>query len=276
MQNDRTITYPEASPVFPQLFHSGHLSIPTQGVLVALGLLAALQLATWLAPRLQLSAERVWSVLVLGAVALFAGTRLLVVAFNLSDFIQHPFWMLGLTMVRDERFFYGGALPALLACLGYVAAYRLPLLRTADCLAPAVGLSLAFASLGDFAAGSNFGQPASAALGVVYTNRLAMLWSGTPLGIPLLPIALYACALHLLLALIAVILTQRSRIAGETAALWLFTAGLGSFLLEQLRYRFADEPLLLGAFSLAQGAAILAVLTAGTIWLRPRAETHRA
>jgi phosphatidylglycerol:prolipoprotein diacylglycerol transferase len=257
--------------VHPILFHLGHVAVSTQGVLVAFGLLAALQLACLLAPRRDLDPGRLWNLCLAALLTLFLGERMLVIACNLRDFIAHPFWMLGLAVVRDERYFYAGVLLALGAGCAYVAAWRLPWRATLDCLAPAAGLALACLSFGSLAAGADFGRPTTPAWGLVYTSRLAARASNTPLGIPLIPVALYAGLLHLCLAACALWLVWRcpqpASQPGPPAALWLFAAGLSTVLLEQLRYRLPGELLVANAFTPAQTLGVLAVLSSAAMLL---------
>jgi phosphatidylglycerol:prolipoprotein diacylglycerol transferase len=261
----------------PILFHLGHIAFSTDGVLAALGLLAGLQLSCSLAPKLGVAPDRIWTLGFVMLASLFLGQRLLVIAFNLRDFIDHPFWMLGLTLVRDERYFYAGALLALCAGAGYISAWRLPWLRVADCLAPGAGLALVFSSLGNLAAGADVGVVTSAHWGIIYTSRIAARTSGTPLGVPLLPLALYSALAQAGIAAVALLLilrVGRARTTGHATGFWLFTAGLATVLLEQLRYRFPGELLLADVFTPAQSLGILAV-AAGAALLLLRPDTPR-
>ena len=268
----------------PILFHLGRVTVSTEGVLVAFGLLAGLQLACLLGTRSGLDPDRLWNLGLLSLLTLFLSERMLVIACNLRDFIDHPLWMLGLATVRDERYFYGGVLLAICAGVGYLLAWRLPWRSVLDALAPGASLALGCASLGALAAGSNFGRPTTAAWGITYTSRVAARTSGTPLGIPLAPVALYAAILYLLLAAWGTgaargkTSVRGSRPKGSVAGWWLFTAGLGSILLAQLRYPSANEPLVLAAFTPDQSLGILAVLAGAALLLHippQRAEDTR-
>ncbi len=245
----------------PTLFHLGHVAVSTEGVLVAFGLLAGLQLACLLAPRRGIAPDRIWNLGLITLLTLFLGERMLVIAFNLRDFIDHPFWMLGLTVVRDERYFYGGVLLAICAGGGYILAWRLPWRSVLDTLAPGAGLALACLSFGAFTAGASLGRPTTAAWGFTHTSG--------PAGIPLIPIALYAGLLHLALAACAIWLCRQTHPSGSAAAFWLFTAGLSTILIEQLRYPTPAETLVAGAFTPSQSLGVFAVLCAATIWLLP-------
>ncbi len=259
----------------PILFHLGPIAVATQGVLVALGILAGLQVSCVLAPLRGLHPDRLSNLGLASLLTLFLGERMLVVAFNLRDFLSHPFWMLGLAVVRDERYFYGGVLLAFCAGAGYIWAWHLPWRSVLDALSPGAGLALALLHLGNLAAGADFGRPTTAAWSLTYTSRAAARASGTPLGIPLIPVAFYAALLHLGLAACATWLVFRARSSGAAAAFWLFTAGLGTVLLDQLRYPLPGETLVGNAFTEAQALAILAIAAAGLLWLSRPAVSAR-
>ena len=255
--------------MYPRLVHFGHITLPTGGVLAAFALLAFLLAASALAERLRGAAfsEHVWTAGAVGILTGLVSARMLVIAFHLKDFIAHPFWMLGLTNL-DDRYVYSGVVLGICASGGYILAHRLEVPAVLDALAPAASLGLAIASLGSLAAGSGFGLPTSARWGVVYTSRLATRWSGTPLGVPLIPVQLYAALAHAAIGALILWAVLHAPRAGDAAGLWLFATGLGVFLLEQLRYIPGTEWLVLGALTLPQCFATVAVMVAGMIWLR--------
>jgi phosphatidylglycerol:prolipoprotein diacylglycerol transferase len=251
----------------PVLFHLGQIAFPADGILVAAGLLSGLQLSGAMAPRLQLASDRIWNLGLLCLFTLFVGERLLVGVVNLQDFLAHPLWMLGLRSVRDPRYFYAAAVIAICASVCYIFAWRLPWLRVMDCMAPGAGVALGFASLGALAGGMDYGRVTTAHWGVVYTSRIAARNAGTPLGVSLVPVALYAALLQAALAGCALYLLLRESRPGVTAGFWLLASGLGTVLLEQLRYARADEVLAGGMFTPAQTVGVGAVLLGSAMWL---------
>ena len=230
--------------------------------MAALALLAALAATVYFARRLRLDPNKVWNVGILAILITLIGSRLLLIVFHFPDFLAHPYWMLGLTSVRSGSLFAGGVLLAICACFGYIYAVHLPLLRTLDVLAPALALALSIASLGSFAAGQGYGRPTTAPWGVVYTSRIAALWSGTPLGIPLHPTQLYESAVELLIFLLLAWWLPRRTQDGEAAGAWLFLYGLSHYLIGYYR---GDTG---GAITAQQWLAAVAVLAGGVLWMR--------
>lgn len=248
--------------MYPRLIQLGSIAIPTFGVAAACALLAALAASVYFARRLALDPNKVWNVGISAILVTLIGSRLLLIAFHLRDFAAHPFWMLGLTSVRSGSLFAGGVLVAACACLGYIYAARLPVLRTLDALAPAVALAFAIASLGSFAAGQDYGRPTAAPWGVVYTSRIAALWSGTPLGVPLYPTQLYECAAELLIFLLLAWWLPRRTKDGELAGAWLFLYGVSQYWIGFYRGNAGT------ALTTEQWVAVAAVLAGGMLWIR--------
>ncbi|WP_446745155.1 prolipoprotein diacylglyceryl transferase family protein [Silvibacterium acidisoli] len=248
--------------MYPRLFQLGHIAIPTYGALTSLGLLAGLGLAFSLARRLGLNPDRVWSLCITGILATLVGARLLIVAAYFSAFRQHPFWVLGITHLRDAwimpaAMFIGGA-----AALLYALAAGLPVLRVMDCLAPAAALSLAIERFGAFLAGVDYGIAVSAPWTVTYRNPLAQLWYGTPLGAAVEPVQLYQAVAWLLV--FAVLFAGAGRIrSGRVAGAWLFACGVIPFFAGMLR----AEP---APFALSLGLGAACVVAGGALLLDRR------
>lgn len=249
--------------MYPRLFQLGHIAIPTYGVFAAIALLAALALATQTARRLALDPNKIWALGLIGIFTALLGSRLLLILFHPRDFLDHPFWMLGLVTVRSRDIFYGSVVLAICACLGYIFATRLPLRRTLDCLAPATALGLSIQNLGAFAAGSDFGSSTNKPWGVVYKHGLAQLWSGAPLGVRLHPVQLYEAVVMLLL--LALLLFQLSRCThdGDLAGTFLFVYGISLYFLNF--YRGNRRFVLHDAVTITQILGIAFVLTGGCI-----------
>ena len=250
--------------MFPTLPIFSFLSVSTQSLLLGCGVLSALGTAERLAVRLRLPADRIWTAALLAGASLFLGERLLLFVRGWRDFLAHPLWMLGLLSVRDTRLFYAGVTLALLVCAAYLLACRIALLRAADALLPATGLLLAFVQAGYFAAGAEPGRMTTARWGLVSTNRVARALYGTPLHVPLIPVAAYACVAYALVALVAAWQAARGR---SCAGFLLLAAGLLTVLLGQLLLRWAGEPMIFGVFTWAQGAGVVSALAGAGLLL---------
>jgi len=247
----------------PLLFHLGRLAIPTYGVFTALALLIALAAAVWQARRSGLPADKVWNLGLIAILAALFGARLLLIAANLRTFHAHPFWILGLATIPGTWIVLGGAAIGLIAAVLYASAEGLPLLRTADVVAPGIALAFAINQIGAFCGGLAWGRPTTLPWGVTYRSVVAWLWYRTPLGDRLHPVQLYDAAASLLI--FTLLLWMPRKRPGEIAGAWLFLYGLCRFFTEFFR---GDESLFVLGLTLSQVFAVLAVLAGGALWLR--------
>ena len=255
--------------VHPLLFHFGHIAIPTYGACTAAALLSALAISLLVAGRAGLNPDKVWNLELIAILTALIGGRLLMVVAHPHMFSRHPMWVLGLLTLPSVWFALGGALLGLLAATLYALAEGLPLLRTADVLAPGIALAFCFNRIGAYCGGAAWGTPTHLPWGVEYRSPVAYLWYRVPLGVTLHPVQLYDAAASL--AVFAVLLWRvgrRSRFDGEVIGAWLFLYGVLRFFVEFLRGDAAREPLLGGAVTLAQLLSIAAVVVGGALWLR--------
>ncbi len=263
----------------PLLFHIGSLVIPSYGAITALGVLVALVLAQRTARIVSVDAGKIWNLCILSLFAALAAARLLLVAANWSVLRAHPAWLLGLGVVHHPLLACAGAFAGAACAAWYAWKKKLPFRATADALAPPLAAALAFEQLGALAAGSGYGVDAGPNVGwaVVYTNPLAAIWSGTPLGVPLHPVQAYAALAFLALAVLLWVWLPLERRKGDVAGLGLIGAGVAIYLTEIWRDWTGRElfgPNLPGRGSLLHGiidgpqiAAVLLVL-AGALTLR--------
>ena len=268
------------SSVHPVLFHIGSLLIPTYGAVTALGVLAALGLLQSTAHIAGVDAGKIWNLSILSLFAALVAARLLLVAANWSALRLNPAWLLALAMIHHPMLAGAGTAAGVVCALVYARRNKLPLRATADALTPALMLGLAFEQLGSLAAGAGFGRNAGPGLpwAVTYTNPLAMIWSGTPLGVPLHPVQVYAALAFLTLSLLLLVWLPAERRKGDVAGMGLMGLGLTIYITELWRNPEGRGAFLHGALTGAQIAAIVFVI-AGALLLREnkneRRDAHR-
>ena len=237
--------------------------------MTALGLLLALGLALRTARMARVSANDLWNLCILALFVALAGSRLLLIVVNWTVLRSHPSWLLGLAMIHHPLLAATASLLALVAALPYARSRRMPLAATADALAAPLALGLAFEQFGALLAGSGFGTETNARWAVVYSSPLAARWSGTPLGIPLHPVQLYAALAWLTLSLALLVWLPSRRQHGDAAGLALLGAGALVYFTEFLRDPEGRGSVLDGALDGPQLAAV-ALVVAGAMVLRER------
>jgi phosphatidylglycerol---prolipoprotein diacylglyceryl transferase len=250
--------------------------IPSYGAAAALGVLLGLALAQRTAHVVHVDAAKIWNLCILSLVAALAAGRLLLIFANLDALRRHPAWLLGLAMVHHPLVAVVGALAGAACAIWYARRTRLPILPTADALAPPLALGLAFEQLGAFASGSGYGVAAGPGLrwAVTYANPLAAIWSGTPLGIPLHPVQMYAALAFLALAVLLYVWLPFQRRRGDVAGLCLMGAGMAIYFTEIWRDTAGRGSLFHGALDGPQIAAILLVLGGASVLRERSAGTH--
>jgi phosphatidylglycerol---prolipoprotein diacylglyceryl transferase len=253
--------------LYPRLFQLGHVTIPTYGVVTAIALLSALALAMHFARRLGLRPDKVWTLGLIAILATLIGERLLLILEHLSIFRAHPFWILGLTTVRNEWIVLGSVLLGMGAALLYAKAEGLPILRTADAAAPAFAAAFAIHSVGEFCAGVDYGTPTLLPWGVTYHSLFAAIWYRVPLGIKVHPVQIYGAAASLLIFLLLLWWLPRRAQDGEAIGVWLFLCGLTSYFFGFLIGDPRTGMLFHGALTTSQAIAALSVVLGGFLWL---------
>jgi len=242
--------------VHPYLFHSGHLLLPTFGVLAAVGLMAALTLSLRTAAIVGLNPEAVWNAGLFAILSAFVLSRLLLVLTNLHTFRAYPILLLMVPSLTAT-----GLLLTTIVTALYLRLRHLPILATLDAWAPCATLVWAFLALGHFAEGSDAGLP---------TDRP---WWGIaipPSPIRLHPISLYAALAAILLTLVLLRLLPRRHRPGNILALALAAAGTTQFLLTFLRQPSLFNVLLGNLLDPIQWISLGMILIAGLILLLPR------
>jgi phosphatidylglycerol:prolipoprotein diacylglycerol transferase len=236
----------------PYLLHSGHLLLPTFGVLAALGLMAALTLSLRTAATVGLAPDKLWNAGLFTLLSAFALSRLLLIIANPHDFIAYPILLLMVPSLNPL-----GILLTILATAIYLRLRHLPLLDTLDAWSPCATLIWAFLALGHFSEGSDAGLPTNLPWGMPIP----------PGSIRLHPVALYAAIVATLLTLALLRQLSRRHRPGDTFAFVLATAGAAQFLLTFVRQPHPESTLLDPIQWIALGMIALAGLV---LILKPR------
>lgn len=233
----------------PSLLHLGFLTIPTFGLLAAVGLMLSLSLSLRAAVLTGLSPDLLWNAGLFSILAAFVLSRLLLVVTNLHTFFTYPILLLMVPSLTPL-----GLLLTVLATAVYLRLHDLPLLPTLDAWAPCATLTWAFLSLGHFAEGSDPGLP----------SRLPWAISGQH------PVAIYAAILAAVLTAVLFNHLSRRRSAGDTAALGFALVGLTQFLLSFLREPAGYDSKLGNLLDPIQWLALGMIVLAGVLWQQPR------
>lgn len=239
----------------PILLHFGYITLPTFGVLAAVGLMAALGLSLRTAVLAGLSPDRLWNAGLFVLLSAFVLSRLLLVVMYLHAFFTYPFLLLAVPSLTPLGLLLTG-----IVTLFYLRVRRLPLLATLDAWAPCATLIWASLALGHFAEGSDPGLPTTLPWGMAMFPGAARLH----------PVALYAALLAISLTVVLFLQLRRRERRGDTAVVALAAVGVAQFLLTFLRQPYIDAAPSGGILDPIQWVALGMIVAAGLIWLQPR------
>lgn len=258
--------------MLPILLHFGRFSLPTYGFLAAAGLLVGLGVCVHNAARQGIDPNKTWNLGILAILAGIVGAKLLLVLNDWTFYKAHPREIFSLTTLQAGGVWSGGLVAAVLVSWWYIRRNRIPVLKTCDAFAPGVALGHAIGRLGCFAAGCCWGKPTTLPWGVTFTNPLAALLVGTPLGVRLHPTQIYEMLVELGNFFLLTWLLRRKRFDGQVIGAYMFVYGFARYFLEFLR----DDPdrgSVLGGFMTGtQLMAIGLVIAGGVLWMRGRGQ----
>ncbi|HNT36716.1 MAG TPA: prolipoprotein diacylglyceryl transferase, partial [bacterium] len=119
--------------MFPTLFEIGSFRLGTYGVMMAIGALVSIKLASRESERAGMNKDQFYNFAVYCLLGSIAGARLLYIIVEWDEFLKAP---LGMLFAREGFVFLGGFLTGVLVGWWYVRKLRLGFLRTADFIAP--------------------------------------------------------------------------------------------------------------------------------------------
>lgn len=251
----------------PNLFKIGSVEIHSYGLMLAISFLLGIFLAMHRAKRRSIDPNNIMDLAVVIVISAILGARFLYVVFHLEEFRGHwldtinPFQsggqvgIAGLTML-------GGFLAALLFSIIYLKWKKLPLLKIADVIAPALGIGIFFTRIGCFLNGCCYGTPTTARFGMIFSSESAAGYHFN--NIPIHPTQLYSSFYGLVIFLTLLIIERWQKFDGFLLYCFLVLYGISRFIVDFYRY-YEDSMIILSLgnvpISLNQGISVLMILS---------------
>jgi phosphatidylglycerol---prolipoprotein diacylglyceryl transferase len=251
--------------MFPKIFSWGDFFLPTYGVLVACGFLAALWIAAKLARRYGLSSEAVSSLGVNAAIAGLVGAKVMMILLDLPRYIAAPGEIFSLATLQSGGVFFGGLLAALFYAAWDIRRQNLAVLATLDAFGPGIALGHAIGRLGCFAAGCCWGVACDRPWAVTFTSPDAHDLVGVPLHIAIHPTQLYESIAQFIAFGILYRLGTRAHRPGRVMGAYLMLAGLSRFVIDFWRYHGDPNPWD-GPLAAAQWISLALIVLGGVLW----------
>jgi phosphatidylglycerol:prolipoprotein diacylglycerol transferase len=277
--------------VKPVLLTIGWFEVPGYGVLVALGIVAAVLVAAILAKRDGVETGFVIDAVFWMVVAGFAGGRATYLLVEWRETVRDP---LGSLFNTGGGVYLGGFVTALAALAWFCRRKRVGFPAAADLFAPAVALGHAFGRIGCLLAGCCYGCVVSGTAGNIGIRypRIVDATGATVGSWPFLdhlskglvaatdsvsarvyPVPVIEASLDLALFACLLALFPRRRFRGEVALAYVAAYSVIRFLVEFLR---GDEARgIYAGFSTSQWLSLIGLTGAGAVWWKLR-RTFRA
>lgn len=221
--------------MLPRLFHVGHFSIYSYGMLTALGFLLAILWPTSLAKKEGISETKMEGLGLLIVLSAGVGSKLLTAwdypGFYSSDWTH----FLSDQILGRGGVFYGGFLLAVACSAAYCRLLDLPGWQVADSVAPGLALAQGLGRVGCFLAGCCWGTPTELPFGVTFRSELAHNLTGVPLQVRLHPTQLYEATLVLSAIPFLMWLRKKRSFFGQVILVYVLFYAVARFFLEFLR-----------------------------------------
>ncbi|MCB2154929.1 prolipoprotein diacylglyceryl transferase [bacterium] len=255
--------------------------IGTYGVMVALGLLVAVTLASWRARRRGIAPDRVFDLALVAVIGGLVSARIFFIFLEWETFKTDP---MSILLSRTGFVFLGGLIGAVICCIIFLRWRKIPILPMGDIVAPSIAIGHAFGRIGCHFAGCCFGgqcnspfaihiEPHTQPNGLPFYNAFedqlsrGVIPPGAGHSLGIWPVQLMESAGLFLIGFALLWFATRPRRPGQTLALYVIGYALLRFLLEFLRGDAERGLWLGGLLSTSQILSLLMVpIGVGLLW----------
>lgn len=211
----------------PNNIQIGSITIHMYGVMIALGLCAAVVVSTLRARKLKLSEDMIYNILWFSILGGFLGTRILYYITVLPSIMKDPSILWDFA---NGYVVYGGIIGGVLVNLLYFKWRKINFLPYFDLIMPQVALAQAFGRIGCLFAGCCYGKETKLPIGFTYhTSDYA------PVGHALMPTQIISSFGDFCIFLLLLAYTKKSKAKGTVGAMYLMLYSVGRFFIEFLR-----------------------------------------
>ena len=246
--------------MYNEILTIGPVTIHGYGLMIGLGVMAALLLGDYRAKKFGLNGDHIYGMTFSAVILGFLAARILFIITEWENFLQNPMqYLTGAGFVV-----YGGIIGGALTIYGFCKIKKIDMLSYLDLMIPSVALAQALGRVGCFLAGCCYGKETDSCLGVVFTNS-----DFAPNGVKLLPTQLFMAGGDLIIMAVLLWYAAKRPMRGRTSAMYLILYSIGRFFIEFLRN---DDRGTVGVLSTSQFIAVftLAVGITGFFLILPK------
>lgn len=236
--------------MYNDLFSIGPFTVHGYGLMIAIGVLAALFVGEARAKKRGMNADVLYPMTFLCVIFGFLSAKILYCIVEWKTFVKEP-----LSLLSSNGFVvYGGIIGGVAAAFLFFKIKKLDFWEYFDLVLPSVALAQAFGRIGCFLAGCCYGRETDSFIGIAFTHS-----DFAPNGVKLIPTQLISSAGMFLIAGILFWYAKKKREKGTVGALYLILYSIGRFFVEFLRNDYRGE---VGIFSTSQFISLF-MLAAG-------------
>ncbi len=241
--------------MYNEILSIGPFTIHGYGLMIAIGIIAALFAGIKLAKVKNLNTDEIYNLLFVAVIGGFASAKLLYCIVEFESFIEDPLSTLG----SGGFVVYGGIIGGTFFCWLYTRIRKLSFFRYFDIILPSVAIAQAFGRIGCFLAGCCYGRETECFIGVTFTNS-----DFAPNGVSLIPIQLISSAALFIMAVILILYAKKTNHPGSAGALYLIMYSIGRAVIEIFRNDYRGT---IGFLSTSQFISIFILILGICIYL---------
>lgn len=211
----------------PDLFAVGPLVVHGYGLMIAVGMAAALLVGERRAPKLGLDGEHIFNIAIWGVAGGVIGSKVLYWIVELPAILANPALLLD---IGHGFVIYGGIFGGIFGGWLYCHVKKLDFLKYFDLVMPSVALAQGFGRLGCLLAGCCYGRETDSWFHIVFTeSKIA------PNGVELIPTQVISSLANFAHFAVLVWVAKRTKGDGQVAGFYLIFYSAGRSLIELLR-----------------------------------------
>lgn len=214
----------------PILFEIFGVKIYGYGLMITIGIIAALFLFTYRSKRKQYNEDNIWDMAILAIICGVIGGKVLYIITDIKYIIEQPSV---LKSIGNGFVIYGAVFGGILAVYLYSRKKGWDTLNIFDLAIPSLPLAQGFGRIGCFLAGCCYGSATTLPIGVEFRNSPFV-----PVNVHVHPTQIYSSVFDFLLAFFLLWYDRKERKNGRIFSLYLIIYSVGRFLIEYLR----DDP----------------------------------
>lgn len=214
----------------PVLFEFYFVKIYGYGLMITIGIIAALFLLSYRSKKKQYNEDNVWDMAILVIICGIIGGKVMYIITDIRYIIEQPSV---LKNIGNGFVIYGAILGGILGVYLYSKKKGWNTLSVLDLLIPSLPLAQGFGRIGCFLAGCCYGRVTSLSIGVEFHNSLF-----APANVHIHPTQIYSSVFDFMLAFFLLWYDRRERKNGRLFSIYLIVYSIGRFLIEYLR----DDP----------------------------------